>query len=92
MADRGRNLKTIKLRVRGENKDVGFKRPGSQGQVDGLWLRVRETPTDLQKAEPQTREPQTREVFMRPDKPTFNTESGTKFHVCIFAVGFFCIF
>lgn len=48
--------------------------------------------TDLQKAEPQTQEPQTREVFMSPDKPTFNTESGTKFHVCIFAVGFFCIF
>lgn len=26
---------------------------------------------------------------MRPDKPTFNTESGTKFHVYIFAVVFF---
>lgn len=29
---------------------------------------------------------------MRPDKPTFNTESGTKFHVCIFAVVFFFFF
>ena len=93
MADGGRNLKTIKLRVSGENKDAGFKRLVLQRVISTCCGSELEEPqTNLQKADPHIWYPQTGKVFTKPGKLTLNTESATKFHVCIFAVGFFYIF
>lgn len=89
MAGRGRNLKTICLRAREKKKDVGFKRLVLQSiLLTDCGSELEKPQTDLLKAERGTLWPQIREAFMRPDRPTFTTESGTEFHVCIFCCGF----